>query len=147
MRSDSYDAISLNEEEKNQVSYDFHYERLVDGIPFNQNYVYAQVDSYTRKITNFKIRFLDLEFPKVDNVLEKPQFTADFLANNQMILVYTKDQDLILRLVYKLAPMDSYRFDAVTGKKLDNHEDPIPDKKTENITNIYCEISPGITSI
>ncbi|MGI6685295.1 MAG: S-layer homology domain-containing protein [Bacillota bacterium] len=137
VKSDNYDVIPLNlEAEKNQASYYFRYERLVDGIPFSQNYVYANVDSFTGKITSFQIRFLDLEFPKTDNVLNQAQFTGDFLGENPMILVYTKDQDQNLRLVYKLAPINSYRFDAVSGKMLDYGGEPIPEKKAGEITDI-----------
>lgn len=127
-----YDAAT----DDNQASYYFQYERLVEGIPFGQNYVNATVDSYTGKITGFRIRFLDLEFPPTDDVLEKTQFTADFLAENQMILVYTKDEDKNLRLVYKLAPVDSYRFDALSGQMLDYNGEPVQDKKAGEITDI-----------
>lgn len=137
VQTDNYDVRPLNgEDEKNQPSYYFQYERLVDQIPFSQNYVRATVNSYTGEITSFRMRFLDLEFPKTDNVLEKAQFTADFLAKNQMMLVYTKDQDRNLRLVYKIAPLDSYRFDAQNGQMLDYNGQPIQDKKAGEITDI-----------
>ena len=143
-QSDNYDVRPLNaEEENNQPSYYFRYERLVDGVPFSQNYVNATVNSYTGKITDFQIRFLDMEFPFTDNVLEKAQFTADFLAKNQMILVYTKDQDKKLRLVYKLAPVDSYRFDAVTGEMLNYNGEPITDKKAVEINDIQGHWAEG----
>lgn len=143
-QSDNYDVRPVNaEEENNQPSYYFRYERLVDGVPFSQNYVNATVNSYTGKITDFQIRFLDMEFPFTDNVLEKAQFTADFLAKNQMILVYTKDQDKKLRLVYKLAPVDSNRFDAVTGAMLNYNGEPITDKKAMDITDIQGHWAEG----
>jgi hypothetical protein len=122
--------------EKNLSSYYFRYERLVDGIPFGQNYVYANVDSYTGEIDSFQIRFLDVPFPKTDKVLDKSQFTSDFLAENQMILVYTKDENKNLRLVYKLAPAESYRFDAESGQMLSYNGEPIPDKKDGEISDI-----------
>ena len=118
---------------ENLSSYYFRYERLVDGIPFGQNYVYANVDSYTGEIDSFQIRFLDVPFPKTDKVLDKSQFTSDFLAENQMILVYTKDENKNLRLVYKLAPAESYRFDAESGQMLSYNGEPIPDKKDGEI--------------
>lgn len=144
VQTDNYDVRPLNaEEENNRPSYYFRYERLVDGVPFSQNYVNATVNGYTGKITDFQIRFLDLEFPATDNVLEKAQFTADFLAKNQMILVYTKDQDKNLRLVYKLAPVDSYRFDAVTGQMLNYNGEPIIDQKAEELTDIKGHWAEG----
>ncbi|MEL7565067.1 MAG: S-layer homology domain-containing protein [Dehalobacterium sp.] len=137
LQADNYEVRPLNEEEeKNQPSYYFQYERLVDQVPFSQNYVRATVDSYTGKITSFRMRFLELDFPKTDNVLEKSQFTADFFAKNQMTLVYTKDQDRKLRLVYKLASLDSYRFNALNGQMLDYNGQPMQDKKAGEITDI-----------
>jgi len=144
VQDDNYDVRPLNgEDEKNQPSYYFQYERLVDQVPFSQNYVRATVDSYTGKITSFRMRFLELEFPKTDNVVDKIQFTADFLEKNEMILVYTKDQDKNLRLVYKLAPLDSYRFDAISGQMLDYNGQPIQDKKAEEITDISGHWAEG----
>jgi uncharacterized membrane protein YkoI len=143
-QSENYDVRPLNaEEENNQPSYFFRFERLVNGVPFSQNYVYATVDSYTGKITSFQMRFLDLEFPGTDNVLEKSQFTSDFLAKHPMILVYTKDQEQNIRLVYKLAPVDSYRFDAVSGAMLDYNGEPLPEKKTAEITDIKGHWAEG----
>ncbi|HHU33130.1 MAG TPA: hypothetical protein GXZ50_10810 [Clostridia bacterium] len=104
--------------EKDQPYYYFNYERVVNGIPYGQNYVSATVNSYTGKISDFRIRFVDTAFPTTDNVINKDQFVADFFKNNPMNLVYTKDRDRNIRLVYKLAPIASYRFDAVTGDKL-----------------------------
>lgn len=143
-QSRDFNVRPLNiEDEKNQPSYYFNYERLVEGIPFSQNFVSATVNSYTGKISAFRMRFLDLEFPKTDNVLEKSQFTADFLKKNPMILVYTKDQDKNMRLVYKLAPVDSYRFDAKSGQMLDYNGQPVKDKKVEEITDISGHWAEG----
>lgn len=123
-------------DENNQPSYFFQYERLVNEIPFTQNLVYASVNSYTGEITSFRIRFLDLNFPSVDNVIEKGAFTAKNLTENPMTLVYSKDQDQKLRLVYKLAVLESYRYDAVTGQMLDYNGEPLQDKKAGEITDI-----------
>ncbi|MGI6679183.1 MAG: S-layer homology domain-containing protein [Dehalobacterium sp.] len=124
------------EGEKNQPSYYFYFERLVNEIPFTQNLVYAQVNSYTGEINSFRVRFLDLEFPAVDNVLDKGTFTAEHMAQNPMNLVYSKDQDNNLRLVYKLAPLDSYRYDAITGQMLDYNGEPLQARKAGEITDI-----------
>lgn len=141
---DNMDVRPLSiDDENNQPSYFFRYERLVEGIPFSQNYVYATVDSDKGKITNFQIRFLELDFPKTDQVLKKDVLTNDFLAENQMLLVYIKDQERNLRLVYKLAPADSYRYDAVNGKPLDYNGQPIRDKKIEEITDIKGHWAEG----
>lgn len=122
--------------EKELPSYYFRYERVVDGIPFANNYVNATVNSYTGKLSNFRIRFLDVEFPQKDNVLDKAKFTEDFFAKNPMNLVYIKDRDRNLRLVYKLAPIESFRFDAVTGQKLGWNGEPLKEKANPEITDI-----------
>lgn len=120
---------------KDQANYSFDYERLVGDIPFGQNFVSANVNSYTGKITSFQIRFLDMDFPTY-NVLDKDQFQDDYFKNNPMNLVYTKDKEKKLRLVYKLAPSVSYRFDAVTGDKLDGDGEVIKDTTTLELTDI-----------
>lgn len=129
--------IPLDEEVlKNQPSYSFSYERLVDGIPFSNNYVYASVNSYTGKIDSFRIRFLDLEFPAKDNVLDKDQFTQDFYHKYPLELVYFRDGEKNLRLVYKLPSLRSYRFDAHNGAMLDWKGQPIKEVKTPEIADI-----------
>lgn len=130
------DEPDEEQDENNQPRYYFRYERLVNGIPFNQNYISVTVDSYTGKISSFRIRFVELDFPKTDDVLDKAEFIADFLAKNHMILVYTKDQDKDLRLVYKLAPLESYRFNAQSGQMIGYDGEPIKDKMKVDITDI-----------
>lgn len=121
--------------EKDQPSYYFNYERIVNGIPFGQNFVNVSVNSYTGKISDFRIRFLDLKFPAPDNVLAKDQFVADYFKNSPMNLVYTKDRERNMHLVYKLAPSPSYRFDAVTGDKLGWNGEIIKDTKVTELSD------------
>ena len=122
--------------EKDQPYYYFDYERVVNGIPYGQNYVSATVNSYTGKISDFRIRFVDTTFPTTENVLNKEQFVADFFKNNPMQLVYTRDRDRNLRLVYKLTPLVSYRFDAVTGDKLNWAGEVIKDTPKVELSGI-----------
>ncbi|ATW28090.1 S-layer homology domain-containing protein [Candidatus Formimonas warabiya] len=135
-QTDNYVRPYPAQDDNNQPNYFFPYERLVDGIPFSQNYVNATVDSYTGKISSFRIRFLDLDFPATDQVLDQTQFTADFFAENHMILVYSKDKDQNLRLVYKLAPLESYRFNAQSGEMIGFDGEPVKDHNVSEITDI-----------
>lgn len=121
---------------ENQPSYSFTYERLVDGVPYSSNYVYATVDSYTGKINSFRIRFLDQKFPAADKVIDKNQFTQDFLEKNPLELVYVRDGEKNLRLVYKLPSLKSYRFDAHNGAMLDWNGQPIKETKIPDIVDI-----------
>jgi Zn-dependent metalloprotease len=122
--------------DKDQAYYYFNYERLVDGIPYEQNYVNATVNSYTGKISDFRIRFIDTAFPTTGKVINQKQFVADFFKENPMQLVYTKDRDKNLRLVYKLSPLTSYRFDAITGDMLNWAGEVIKDTRTEELSGI-----------
>ncbi|MDS1030842.1 PepSY domain-containing protein [Bacillota bacterium LX-D] len=121
---------------ENQPSYYLTLERIVDGVPFAQNFVSATIDSYTGKIFDFRLRHFNLDFPKKDSVLDKNKFTADFLAKYPMNLIYAKNQDNQLYLVYNLAPMESYTYDAVTGQMLNYNGEVIIDNKPIEIKDI-----------
>ncbi|ATW26620.1 S-layer homology domain-containing protein [Candidatus Formimonas warabiya] len=123
-------------DKNNKPSYSFRYERLVNNIPFRQDYVSATVDSYTGKVSRFRIHFLDLDFPEAKDLIDKDQFTADFLAQNQMILLYTKDQQKNLHLVYKLAPLESYHFHAQNGQMIGYDGEPVKERQRTEITDI-----------
>jgi hypothetical protein len=125
-----------NPEDKNQPSYFFQYERMVNGIPFSQNYVTATVNSYTGKINSLRIRFVEQDFPKADNVIDKAGFTEDYFAKQPLIICYIKDQDKKMRLVYKLAPAESYRYDAENGQMIGWDGNPVRENKRAEITDI-----------
>jgi hypothetical protein len=138
LRDEIYQPIVplAKEETENRPSYYFAYERLVNGIPYAQNYVNVSVNSYTGMVNSFRIRFVDEDFPAVDNILEKGEFSTDFFAKYPMELMYTRDTERNLLLLYKLQPLDSYRFDAVTGKMIGWDGEPVKESKDEEITDI-----------
>jgi len=62
------DIIILESSEKQRYYY-FHYTRQVNGIPFPDNYIRVGFDAVIGKVTNYNMRWFDVEFPGLENVI------------------------------------------------------------------------------
>jgi uncharacterized membrane protein YkoI len=119
----------------NQPNYYFNFERLVNGTPFSENFIYCNVDSTTEQVTNFRIRFVNDNFPKTDKVIPKDKFVSDYFAKNPLQIAYVKHNNEV-KLVYKLKDQTSFRYDAFTGNALDWNGEVIKDSSKNEIKDI-----------
>ncbi|QZY54860.1 YcdB/YcdC domain-containing protein [Crassaminicella profunda] len=91
----TYDDHYFIKGQKKPLSYTFTYTRMVEGIPFRDNYIKVRYNTVTGKITSFNIEWFDIHFPSSNNVagIEK--------AYEKMF------QDIGLELQYKRSCKDS----------------------------------------
>jgi uncharacterized membrane protein YkoI len=134
----AYDAIPYGK--TYPVGQQINYVRLVNGIPFPTNGFEVQVNLYTGEITNYNMNWWDAKFPEPTNVIGTDKAAGIFLADDGLNLDYitlnNSSDDRKVYLTYHLKERQSFTLDAVSGKYLDWEGNPLPDKQTNNFTDI-----------
>ncbi|EGW37702.1 YcdB/YcdC domain-containing protein [Desulfosporosinus sp. OT] len=105
----------------------FHYVRLVNGLPVSRNGMDLTVDAVTKHVINFNLNWSDLNFSSPLNVLSLNQATEQFLHIRPLVLNYSQifhqNGQQEVRLVYQ-PNTDSNMYisgmlDAQTGEPVD----------------------------
>lgn len=118
---DHFSEFVLEEDSEN---YTFEYTRYVNGIPFNGNKIYVEIDSTNGNAKWFDYGYDDIEFPSIDNVISKEEALEKFFEANEYKPYYvlscskkglTKADKTTL--VYKFDDNKvTSEIDAITGK-------------------------------
>ncbi|MBS4024240.1 MAG: S-layer homology domain-containing protein [Clostridia bacterium] len=88
------------------------------------------------------LRWVELKFPKADQVISLEEIKNSFLVGNQVKLEYVKHYDRekeipeTIYLVYKIPYVEHTLFDAFTGAKLNHSGDAIKDRTTPEYTDV-----------
>jgi hypothetical protein len=119
------DMPTKDEEEENALYYSFHYRRMVNDIPFVDNYITVTVKGEDQGIvTDYNVRWVETEFPSPDIALSQgdayEQLVASYPWKQEYRLVsepVTYDEagryvqpKLIALLTYRLENVPSTRF-------------------------------------
>ncbi|MTI79788.1 MAG: S-layer protein [Firmicutes bacterium] len=120
--------------------YNFNYVRMVSDIPFPDNGFEVRVDPFTGNITNYRMNWWQLDFPKPSGLIDQDKAADNFINEGQFSLNYLRlhfreDQPEI-HLAYHLQNLGSYMMDAKTGKLIDRQGKPIPPKPTKQFSDI-----------
>ncbi len=109
------------------MSYNFNYRRVVNGIPFYGNTVSIRVDSDTGSIENYRIDWTeDVDFPAADNVISLEQAQEAYIKNLGLKLIYVYDnQGNEIKIYPVYNPDYDYNeyIDAITGEKINVNDD------------------------
>jgi len=117
-----YAEYSLGNDAKDGV---FNYLRMVNGIPFNADSIYIDIDMTNGNITWFSYDYHDdVDFPSIENALSEEEAIEKYFEQNEYkpyyILCCSKEKQTKFdkaALVYKFEADASHSIDALTGKK------------------------------
>ena len=137
------ERMPIEIEDKPQSEYWFRFTRLVDGIPFDKNFVNLTIDATDGSFRHMSLRWIEgLEFPKATNLKNKEQVINSFLQDNPVELQYTRvfnqEQGRFenIYLVYRIAQLRYMLVDAVTGQGLNFNGEPIQDQTGNQYNDI-----------
>jgi len=104
----------------------FNFQRMVNGIPFPDNYMAVEVDTHARRLVQYELNWTDLNFPAFQGTLGLKQAYDAFLKNQPQALIYVRnDQTGIISLVYQPQAQPGMPatglLDARTGAPLDGN--------------------------
>nr|WP_315988629.1 S-layer homology domain-containing protein [Desulforamulus aquiferis] len=106
------------------LGYNFHWSRVVNGIPVREDGITVAVDGISAKITNFNFNWNNnVTFPAPGDKLFKPEELTNLVADKlglypTYINESNNNVNQTAKLVYKINS-NTYFFDAVTGKPVD----------------------------
>jgi hypothetical protein len=108
----------------------FNYRRVVNGIPFPDNYLAVDVDTHDRRIVNYELIWSNPVFPVPQSVLSLQQADDAFLKQRTLTLIYVRDVSTgNVNLVYQPQTQPSIPetdlLDASTGTALDYKGHPV----------------------
>lgn len=138
------------------LSYNFKYNRLVNGIAFPDNGITADYDAVNGKITSFNISWFNVDFPEATDVISMDAaydklFTGiglelQYKANNTENTGNAADRKIIapaspatipeIKLVYSLKPEKPLFLDANNGAILDSEGNTYVEVKPVSYTDI-----------
>lgn len=135
--------IFQNSNVEKPVSYSFNFVRKVNGISCPGNNLNVTVNAYTGEITNFYSNWMDLEFPKADDLLSidaayealynNVEFKLKYIIHYDYTLKYPDNR--VIKLVYAFDDF-SGMLDPKTGALLDYNGEAIKDKQELTFTDI-----------
>ena len=88
-KSDNDVIIPIMEKETDR--YNFRYVRMVNGIPFVDNYLNVRFDGINGKIYGFYMNWQEVDFPSAENVLKLEEIYDFFFENVGLNLEYRKN--------------------------------------------------------
>lgn len=128
--------IFRNSNIEKPVSYNFNFIRKVNGISCPGNNLNVTVNAYTGEITSFYSNWMDLEFPKADDMLsidaayealyKNVEFKLKYIIHYDYTLKYPNNR--VIKLVYAFDDF-SGMLDPKTGALLDYNGEAIKDKQ------------------
>lgn len=115
------------------------YVRYVNGIPYRQDCIDADVSELTGEIRSYHISYSNIEFPAVDNVISENEALSNLFLQVDYNLCYAKmnNNDTDAKLIYMLEENMPLIIDAFSGKLLNYSNE---DYKTD-IFEGYTDIS------
>jgi len=144
------DVIIYAEESEKPLQYYVNYTRMVDGIPFTDNYLNIGYDAVNGKIYSFSMAWFDVEFPAVSqNVTSDKAYEVMFdelglelqyklcYEMQDSEKAYVPDYNNVkVKLVYALDTGKPWIFDPETGVVLDNDGEPYEEVKAVEYSDI-----------
>ena len=115
-------------------NYNFHWQRLVEGISFPQDGITITVSTQDKRVTNYQFQWTRADFPKAAGVISTAQAEQSFRSAGMLELQYTEVSDDTVRpmqkmgtkpkviLVYRLQDPSGGTIDAFTGKSVNLQE-------------------------
>ncbi len=126
---DLKDVTELQEEpipydnEDENYQYNFRFARMVNGLPFESNYVYIGVDAKLGKVVEYDRSWYDTvakdQFPETGKYMDADKAFDTACGLSGFGLVYRKDIEGKVVLVYDFLGTKEMTLDAATGKELD----------------------------
>lgn len=131
--------------------YAFSYERMVNGVPFQENGITVEFDAVHGKVRSFNMSWYNLEFPPVDNVVSLNSVYTKLFDQVGLELQYKimygeiipleaaadgNRRNLNTYLVYALKQGKPYNFDAYTGVLIGYDGKPYKENKVPEYTDI-----------
>ena len=121
----------------------FTFQRIENGIAYQNNFINISMDAQTGKIANLHYRWDDIQLPKADPKLSKEEVTNKYMANQNVKLMYqtiypnSYDGAPELKLIYNIQSKEigAQYIDANDGGFLDYNGTPV-NKKKEKQANI-----------
>ncbi|MDP3487682.1 MAG: S-layer homology domain-containing protein, partial [Bacillota bacterium] len=121
-------------------SYDFTFERRVNGLPVIGDSLNITVQ-YDKRVTNYHSNWYNGEFPSAEGALTDEAMNTIFLRDVGLKLEYVQNYDSTLsskfimptvKLVYKAKELTSYNFNPFNGKNIDYYgKDILPVTKPD----------------
>lgn len=133
-----------NEGDPLPQSYGFTFRRLENNIPVLGDSVYLSV-RFDKKVTSYGSNWYEGEFKSPQGILTQTQMNSLFLKETGLKLQYVLVHDNaatakfakpIVKLVYKPNELQSYSFNAFTGKNIDYSGKEIVTLEKPNYTDI-----------
>lgn len=120
------------------TNYTFSYQRMVNGIPFDSNFVQVNINSATGKVEGYSLDWYDqVKFPNVDKVIS-PSAAYDVInKTGKMELAYVKNDKGETALVYKFVNHTSFYVDSINGSRVSYNGK----EYTENVIPEYTDIT------
>jgi hypothetical protein len=131
--------------------FSFQYTRLVNDVPFEDNFITVQFDAVTGKITSYNLEWFDIEFPSLENAVSLDKIYEIFFKEIGLVLQYTTAlSDIIYEkesavnsdsskeaiLVYAVNSDKPATLDAFTGDLLDYNGKPYKEEKALEYSDI-----------
>jgi hypothetical protein len=122
------------ETKKYMREYNYGFTRVVNGLLFRDNTINVSIERETGKLLNFNLNWSDVEFPKVDKVVDREDALKKYFEGTEAKLSYfmgttydkmtgqpkqTTDTILIYTFTSKGYMYGSLMVDAVSGKLID----------------------------
>ena len=150
-KSDNDVIIPIMEKETDR--YNFRYVRMVNGIPFVDNYLNVRFDGINGKIYGFYMNWQEVDFPSAENVLKLEEIYDFFFENVGLNLEYRKNNLFSIspetsRAVAKaagvaVAEAAGVAVDAVAGVAVDS----VDIEKAKEVVNLIYAVNPEKPSI
>lgn len=140
------DSMRINGKEMGERYYNFSFGRLVDGIPYQDNYITLRIDVYTGAVSEIRCQWNDkLQFAPKSGIISAEEAKGIFYKYHSPVLSYiykgmgkeAVTAEKAANLVYTLQSTDRdtaptiYNIDAVTGKRIDAFgQEPVKKENT-----------------
>ena len=107
------------------LNYSFNYQRTVNGIGFEGNYVNIEVDGITGKVIGFELNWIDdLKLPATGTTISKAKAEELFKKNLSLEMNYityrskysVNGQEPTTKLTYNMSGLSSFALDAASGE-------------------------------
>ena len=115
-------------------NYNFHWQRLVEGISFPQDGITVTVSTRDKRVTNYRFQWTRADFPNASGVIPTAQAEQSFRSAGMLKLQYAAVSDKPVQpvqkmvtkptviLVYRMQDLSGGTIDAFTGKPVNLQE-------------------------
>ena len=126
------------ESESNVDYYYFKYNRIVNGIEFNNNSLNVRVNTTTGKVVEYNSSWYDnITFPDISTAMTKESAFNKINETENFALGYNRISKDEVALIYNFMDLDeNYLLDPVKGIRLGYNGEPYKDKSIPNYSDI-----------